>query len=97
MAKATVIQLRDQVYFMKRPPGTKKMPDTKGEWLAGSGKIIGIITKGGERKTSPTSVSDVAAVRILPYADENGESNVVEASVGEFTYSLENFLANLIA
>lgn len=97
MAKATVIKLRDQVYFMKRPDGTKKTVDNAGEWLAGAGKIIGIITKGGDRKMAATPVSDVAAVRILPYPDDSGNCDVIEAKVGEFTYSMENWLANLTA
>jgi len=97
MAKETKIKLRDQVYFFKRPPGNKETVDNRGEWLAGAGKVISIITKNGERKTAPVPVEDVASVRILPYADEDGECGVVEAKVGEFTYSLKNYLLNLIS
>ena len=98
MAAATEVRLNDSVFFFKRPPGQEELvADARGEWLAGAGTVIGIITKSGERKTKAVPVNDVASVRILPFPDENGPCDVIEAKVGEFTYSMKNWLINLTA
>lgn len=96
MAPATNIKIGDNVYFLKRPDLDHNTIDNKGVWLAGAGKIIGVITKNGERKLVSTPVANVSAVRILPYAD-GGETDVVEAKIGEFTYKLTDYLKNLLA
>jgi hypothetical protein len=96
MAPATSIKIGDNVYFLKRPDQDHNTIDNKGAWLAGAGKVIGVITKNGERKLTSTPVSNVSAVRILPYTEE-GEADVIEAKIGEFTYKLADYLKNLLA
>ena len=95
------VRIGDQVYFMKRasdvPPGTS---DNRGEWLSGSGRILSITTIKEERVIkglNGVKVKNVASVRVMPYPSEKGDDDVLTLNVGEFTYSLKNFLLNLLA
>jgi len=95
------LKVGDLVFYLKRPcPDQLCLPDDKGEWLAGAARVLSIIDSDGDRinkKDDEIPIGAVSSIRALTMPSDDDPADIITLMEGEFTTSIENYIANLLA